>query len=184
MSDERLRLASRLCQAWADAKRKGAPPNDVWLCVADVALAHKREIRSARQLASKQRTRAQGLFPGGKVYFGYRVINGRMVEDPMEQGIILWIWELADRGMSIRQIEAAIGKATSRTTIGSILNGKLGATGGPPSRAAAATARNHNRDARHRAKRQSRAGAAEMPAVDVSAARLDAVAHHEHHADR
>ena len=53
----------------------------------------------------KQRQRKQGRYLGGSRPFGYMIHeNGRLIENPMEQRVLLKIMELKKQGKSLRAI--------------------------------------------------------------------------------
>jgi site-specific DNA recombinase len=69
----------------------------------------EREAIGERTSTVMQHMRDQGLFTGGWPPFGYRVEDGRLVEDPREQAVIAEVRRLRASGMSLRRIAFLIG---------------------------------------------------------------------------
>ncbi len=53
---------------------------------------------------------AQGQYIGGKAPYGYQLVDGELIEDDVEQGVIAQARELRDSGLSLAKIAAALDK--------------------------------------------------------------------------
>jgi DNA invertase Pin-like site-specific DNA recombinase len=77
--------------------------------VASVFAALERRKSAERIKGIKQNQRKQGRYLGGSRPFGYMIHeNGRLIENPMEQRVLLKIMDLKKQGKSLRAISSEV----------------------------------------------------------------------------
>jgi len=85
----------------------------------------ERERIATRIREVKQVQKAEGLFLGGFIRFGYKVVDERLVTNPVEQKIIKEMRDMRRRGMSLRRISGWLNQTynlkMSHSTVASII---------------------------------------------------------------
>jgi len=80
--------------------------------ITEVFSALEKRKSAERIKGVKQRQRKQGRYLGGSRPFGYMIHdNGRLIENPMEQRVLLRIMELKKQGKSLRTISSEVSTA-------------------------------------------------------------------------
>ena len=72
--------------------------------------------------AAMQQMKAKGLYTGGKPPYGFRVIDGALVEDQAEQATLAMVREYRANRMSLRKIAQALYEAGFKSRNGRVFN--------------------------------------------------------------
>jgi DNA invertase Pin-like site-specific DNA recombinase len=70
----------------------------------------EREVIGERTSDAMRHMQSQGQYIGGRAPYGFQLIDGELVEDAVEQGVIAQARELRDSGLSLAKIAAALDK--------------------------------------------------------------------------
>ncbi len=68
----------------------------------------EREVIGERTSAAMQYMRDQGQYTGGKAPYGFRLVDGELVEDKGEQAVKQLVREYREQGLSLRKIAQAL----------------------------------------------------------------------------
>ena len=80
--------------------------------------AYEKSLIQARTSASKRVMRKNGLYAGGKREYGYRVADGRLIEDEKEQGVIEMLKGWKRSGDKIATIQRKLNDAGIESATG------------------------------------------------------------------
>lgn len=70
----------------------------------------EREVIGERTSDAMRHMQAQGQYIGGRAPYGFQLVNGELVEDVVEQGVIAQARVLRDSGLSLAKIASALDK--------------------------------------------------------------------------
>ena len=79
---------------------------------------YERALIRSRMMAGKAAKIASGGYGGGRPPFGWRAENKELVPDEREQEVVAFMRQLADEGLSSRQIAARLEEAGYRPKVG------------------------------------------------------------------
>jgi DNA invertase Pin-like site-specific DNA recombinase len=79
---------------------------------------YERALIRGRMMAGKAAKVAKGGYGGGRPPFGWRAEGKELVPEPREQEVIALVRQLADEGLSSRQIAARLEEAGHRPKVG------------------------------------------------------------------
>ena len=80
--------------------------------------SYERELIKARTKAAKKTMRKKGLYNGGKREYGYKVADGRLIEDEKEQGVIEMVKDWKTSGDKIATIHRKLNESNIPSATG------------------------------------------------------------------
>lgn len=105
---DRREVALHLLDLGGQALDTSSTMGRFFLTVMAAAAEMERSLVRDRTRAAIAAKVARGEYPGGKVPFGYRAIDGRLVEDQAEQRVLGVVRGLRDEGHSLAMIAAEL----------------------------------------------------------------------------
>jgi site-specific DNA recombinase len=78
----------------------------------------EREVIGERTSAAMQHMRSLNKYTGGKVPYGYDLVDGELIENGAEQGVIKLVAKYKGKGLSYRRIASVLAEAGHKTRKG------------------------------------------------------------------
>ena len=82
----------------------------------------EREVIGERTSAAMQHMRSQNKYTGGKVPYGYDLVDGSLVENKTEQSVINLVAQYKSKGLSFRRIARVLSESGYRSRTGKALS--------------------------------------------------------------
>ena len=82
----------------------------------------EREVIGERTSAAMQHMRSQNKYTGGKVPYGYDLVDGSLVENKTEQAVINLVAQYKSKGLSFRRIARVLSESGYRSRTGKALS--------------------------------------------------------------
>ena len=101
---ERLKVDLYICDFFGKVYDPNDPLSKLFLTLIAAAAEFENSLRSQRQIEANQIRRQKGLPTNNQAGYGRKIVNGRIVPDPVEQARINKVYELYMRGVSVASI--------------------------------------------------------------------------------